>query len=256
MSNGEKDATGLGQGLYGKGFAIDPKPKAEGQYSAEGLLEDGLKTLSERGQQYDPKGKAERSMEKIVAAFQIITGKQLTEAEGWMFMAVLKQVRSFQRPGFHADSAQDFVCYSALYGEAKAKEGDREGRVLVRPEHLDERRGTCGCEVKEVVKPTIMNSVQAQREFEKIHKGPPGYIAQQVSEEARNELRSKAFILYLQAAKSMQIRCASSWHDMHPAEQKAWLGQAMGMEPADNKLPIIDPTTRIKDPKTGLDLPV
>lgn len=229
---------------------------AEGQYSAEGLLEDGLKTLSERGKQYDPKGRSERSMEKIVAAFRIITGKDLTEAEGWMFMATLKAVRSFQRPGFHADSAQDFVCYSALYGEAKAKEGDREGRVLVRPEHLDERRGTCGCEVKEVVQQTIMTSTQAQQEFQKTHTGAPAYIEQQLSAEARDKLRCGAYSLYLQAAKALQVRCASSWHDMHPIEQKAWLAKAMGMGPVDGKLPIIDPTARVKDPTTGLDLPV
>ena len=236
MSNGDtvtnKD---LGQGLYGKGFAIDSKPKPEGLYSAEGLLEDGLKVLSERGKQYDSAGKSERSMEKIVAAFKIITGKDLTEAEGWMFMAVLKQVRSFQRPGFHADSAQDFVCYSALYGEAKAKEGGPQGEVLTK---------------QASIKPLTSVAEMAKNSTSDVN----SFWQQAVSEEARNELRCKAYDEYLQTAKDLQVRCASSWHDMHPLEQRAWLANVLNQD-VPSKLPIIDPTTRVKDPRTGLDIP-
>lgn len=235
---GTISAKDLGQGLYGKGFATDPKPKAEGLYSAEGLLEDGLKVLSERGKQYDPAGKSERSMEKIVAAFALITGKKLTEAEGWMFMAVLKQVRSFQRPGFHADSAQDFVCYSALYGEAKAKEGGPQGQVLTK----------------------VATTKDPLEEAREMVKNPPAEVGsfwtRTLSEEARNEIRCRAYGEYLKAAKLLQVRCASSWHDMHPAEQKSWLSRVLGTDTAGIQMLIIDPIKRVKDPDTGLDLPL
>lgn len=103
-------------------------------FRAEDYLDEGKKVLAERGKQYDTLGQAERSMGKAVAAFQIITGISMTEAQGWEFMAVLKQVRLFQRPGFHKDSVQDLVNYAALCGEAKAQEAppamDQDVNVL------------------------------------------------------------------------------------------------------------------------------
>lgn len=77
--------------------------------------------MLERGQQYD-KPEGERSMARTVQAFNAITGQDLTESEGWMLMAVLKQVRLFTRPGFHADSAEDAVAYVSLLAEAKQSE--------------------------------------------------------------------------------------------------------------------------------------
>lgn len=224
------------------------------KYSAEGLLEDGLKVLSERGQQYDPKGKTERSMEKIVAAFKIITGKELTEAEGWMFMAVLKQVRSFQRPGFHADSAQDFVCYSALYGEAKAKEGGPQGEILSTPDQWKKRAALTGLGY---IQPESQRIREKEACLDQRQKSPlmESYLSSRLSEEARRELRQKAYALYKQAATALQVRCSSSWAEMHPTEQRAWLTKALGQEPEDGNMPILDPTERKKDPDTGLDLP-
>lgn len=85
---------------------------------ATDFLDTASALLSERGKQYDqPKG--ERSMGKTVAAFQNITGKRITEAEGWLFMEILKNVRQWQNPEkYHADSAHDGVAYSALKAEA------------------------------------------------------------------------------------------------------------------------------------------
>jgi len=75
--------------------------------------------LTERGKQYDnPQG--ERSMGKTVAVFNIITGHNLTEAEGWLFMQGLKDVRQWTAPEYHQDSAEDSVAYSALKAEALA----------------------------------------------------------------------------------------------------------------------------------------
>ena len=50
-----------------------------------------------------------------------ITGQQLTEAHGWLMMAVLKMVRDNQRSEAHQDSCEDLVAYASLYGEARLK---------------------------------------------------------------------------------------------------------------------------------------
>ena len=88
----------------------------------EALLENTLSLLAERGQQYDsPKG--ERSMGRTIAAFNAITGRNLTEAEGMLLLAVLKMVRDRQREKAHVDSCEDLIAYCALYAEARLNEG-------------------------------------------------------------------------------------------------------------------------------------
>lgn len=82
------------------------------------LLGRAAALMHERGQTYDaPEG--ERSMGKTVAAFNAITGRDLTEGEGWLFMATLKAVRGFTRSAYHADSFEDLIAYAALMAEAK-----------------------------------------------------------------------------------------------------------------------------------------
>lgn len=76
--------------------------------------------MLERGKQYD-KPEGERSMATTVAAFNAITGQSLTEAEGWLLLQILKDVRQWQNPAYHADSAEDGVAYSALKAEALAR---------------------------------------------------------------------------------------------------------------------------------------
>ena len=89
---------------------------------AEQFLRNGADVLAERGKEYD-KPEGERSMARTVAAFNSITGKDLTEAEGWAFMALLKMVRQWQNPGrYHEDSAVDGVNYSALMAEALSEQ--------------------------------------------------------------------------------------------------------------------------------------
>lgn len=89
--------------------------------TAHEFLHRAVTIMEERGKQYDKPG-GERSMGKTVAAFNAITGRDLTEAEGWLLLETLKNVRLWQKPGFHQDSADDGVAYSALKAEAKAKE--------------------------------------------------------------------------------------------------------------------------------------
>lgn len=89
--------------------------------SAGSLLSKAKGHMDARAAQYD-KPEGERSMGKAVEAFNAITGRNLTEPEGWLLLQVLKDVRLFQRPGYHADSAEDCIAYAALKGEAKARE--------------------------------------------------------------------------------------------------------------------------------------
>ena len=82
------------------------------------ILGKAAEHMAARAATYDrPEG--ERSMPRIVAAFNEITGHTLTESEGWLLMAILKMVRDRQRAQAHQDSCEDLVAYSALYGEAR-----------------------------------------------------------------------------------------------------------------------------------------
>lgn len=84
------------------------------------LLGRAAKHMHDRAATYDEPG-GERSMGKAVAAFNAITGRDLTESEGWLLLQVLKDVRLFARSGYHADSAEDCIAYAALKAEAKSK---------------------------------------------------------------------------------------------------------------------------------------
>lgn len=91
--------------------------KAPDTRTADAFLQNAIDLLRERGKQYDqPSG--ERSMGKTVAAFNAVTGRDLSEAEGWLLMLLLKQVRQWQTGTYHKDSAEDAVSYSALLAEA------------------------------------------------------------------------------------------------------------------------------------------
>lgn len=90
--------------------------------SATGLLGRGVAILADRAKEYDVNGKEERSIASVVMAFNAITGHDLTETHGWLFMALLKAKRGLITPQFHLDSAVDGVNYMALMGEARARE--------------------------------------------------------------------------------------------------------------------------------------
>jgi hypothetical protein len=86
---------------------------------AQEILTAAAAHMSDRASTYD-KPAGERSMAQTVEIFNLFHGTTLTEAQGWHFMQVLKDVRLFTRPGYHADSAEDGVAYSALKAEAMA----------------------------------------------------------------------------------------------------------------------------------------
>ena len=87
--------------------------------TATEFLANAEDLMHERGKQYDSED-GERSMDKAVGAFNCITGKRLTESEGWLLLQLLKDVRQWQRKGYHADSAEDCIAYAALKAEALA----------------------------------------------------------------------------------------------------------------------------------------
>jgi uncharacterized membrane protein len=83
------------------------------------FLHKAAALMEARGKEYDrPEG--ERAMGRAVQAFNAITGRDLSEPEGWLLLQVLKDVRQWQRPTYHADSAEDCVAYAALKAEALA----------------------------------------------------------------------------------------------------------------------------------------
>ena len=110
--------------LKGVGCSVCNKKRSE-QKSVEDsdtpkavqILNEAVQIMAERGKSYDKSGgQAERSMPKIVAMFNALTGHELTPAQGWKFMACLKLARSEQ--GEHReDNYLDGAAYFALAGE-------------------------------------------------------------------------------------------------------------------------------------------
>jgi len=83
------------------------------------FLKKARKLLQKRGKQYDSEG-GERSITKTVEIFNVLTGHNLTEVDGWVFMMQLKQARSRQG-GLKSDTYEDMAAYAALAGEAAAR---------------------------------------------------------------------------------------------------------------------------------------
>lgn len=91
--------------------------------NANEFLTQAAKHMADRAATYDtPEG--ERSMAATVEAFNAIARCDLSEADGWLFMTLLKLVRLTQRATYHADSAEDAVAYCALMGEAKSQRSE------------------------------------------------------------------------------------------------------------------------------------
>lgn len=109
-------------------FHLLPKPKSRDTVipktfpavvQAAAVLEAGAQHMRDRAATYD-KPEGERSMEKVVQMFNLFTGHNLTETEGWRFMLFLKLVRSTQG-NFKLDNFEDAVAYEALAAESAAK---------------------------------------------------------------------------------------------------------------------------------------
>lgn len=104
--------------LYYEAREGDAPDTAVPQPKAAELLGRAAMHMHDRANTYDAPGD-ERSMGKCVAAFNAITGRDLSEAEGWLLMALLKAVRAQTRTEPHQDSLEDVIAYAALYAEAR-----------------------------------------------------------------------------------------------------------------------------------------
>ena len=123
----EETLSALGWTFDGQAWVEQPTicmvPNAlDSPVSAPALLTAAAKHMNDRAATYD-KPEGERSMAQTVAVFEAYHGIRLTEAQGWHFMQVLKDVRLFTRDSYHGDSAEDCIAYAALKAEAKAQEG-------------------------------------------------------------------------------------------------------------------------------------
>lgn len=109
-------ASGVSSGMVLPAF-LKNYTKAGTVPKAVQILSEAIEVMAERGKSYDKTGNnAERSMPKIVAMFNALTGHELTPAQGWKFMACLKLARSEQ--GEHReDNYLDGAAYFALAGE-------------------------------------------------------------------------------------------------------------------------------------------
>lgn len=83
--------------------------------------------MEERAKTYD-KPSGERSMGRTVQAFNAITGRNLSESEGWLLLQLLKDARQWQNDAYHADSAEDCIAYAALKAESLEREQAVRGR--------------------------------------------------------------------------------------------------------------------------------
>ena len=92
------------------------------KHSAPWFLERGLLHMSDRAVTYDTPG-GERSMGATVAAYKAVTGddRLTSESQGWLFMVLLKLVRS-QQGEFKANNFEHATAYCGLMGEAAAEE--------------------------------------------------------------------------------------------------------------------------------------
>lgn len=88
--------------------------------TAHDILTQAATEMQDRATTYD-KPEGERSMGATVAAYNAVTGQSMTEVQGWLFMAMLKAVRS-QQGDYRADSFVDGAAYFALAGEAADNE--------------------------------------------------------------------------------------------------------------------------------------
>ena len=98
---------------------IAPEPEVEIKplISSEDFLLSAIENQKQKAAIRDTS--KERSMEKIVKAFNIIYDKDLTTQQGWEFMCLLKQVRAAQGD-YHEDDHIDKVSYASLAAEEAA----------------------------------------------------------------------------------------------------------------------------------------
>ncbi|HKY46184.1 MAG TPA: DUF6378 domain-containing protein [Pyrinomonadaceae bacterium] len=89
--------------------------------SAPDILKNAAQHMENRAATRDQAG-GERSMARTVDAFNAITGHEVSERDGWLFMAVLKAARACTTPTGIADDYEDGAAYFGLAGEAAERQ--------------------------------------------------------------------------------------------------------------------------------------
>lgn len=126
------------------------------------ILTRSAEIMAERAKQYDsPQG--ERSMGKAVAAFNAITGQSLSEANGWLLMALLKMVRDNTNAEPHEDSLHDLVAYGALYGEARLSTNYDSPASEEESDWIEWGGGMCPVELDAIVECKLRNDFRHTR---------------------------------------------------------------------------------------------
>ena len=104
--------------------------------TAHDILQAAGKHMQDRSATFD-KPQGERSIPATVQAFNAVTGHQLTAEQGWIFVMLLKAVRS-QQGDFLVDSYEAGAAYFALAGEQAAADRQVETRF---PTHQETEAG-------------------------------------------------------------------------------------------------------------------
>lgn len=131
------------------------------------ILDKAAQHMRDRAATYD-KPEGERSMGLTVAIFNLHHGTSLTEAQGWHLMQILKDVRLFARPGYHADSAEDCTAYSALKAEAMALQAESD--------HAGNDTLNTGCSISD---PAVQEMIAAHSPV--VVPPPPEYAPESVA---------------------------------------------------------------------------
>ena len=95
----------------------DPRDVAFHRNTARWWLEKAIDIQKDRASEYDKE--QERSASNVAKIFNILRDKNLTEADVFLILQILKQVRycqNFDSP--HEDSLLDNVSYASLFAEA------------------------------------------------------------------------------------------------------------------------------------------
>ncbi len=86
---------------------------------AVAILQRAAGHIEARAAQRD-QAQGERSMARTVGAFNALTGHQLSERDGWLFMVTLKMARACSTPTGLPDDSEDMCGCGALAGEGVA----------------------------------------------------------------------------------------------------------------------------------------
>jgi len=87
--------------------------------SAHSFLDEASNTMKQRAALRDAEG-GERTAAKIAEVFNAITGHNINEADAWMFLVVLKIVRS-RNGKYNRDDYVDLAAYAGLLGECESQ---------------------------------------------------------------------------------------------------------------------------------------